>query len=199
MIDVRTITNLHAETVKQWHEEGIDNRYQGFLNLVCREHQQNFRLWHEEDMARETNAADAELEAVKRRTDKLNQRRNELIEQLDRAVVDQIQQESDAPLPSSDPNAETPGRIIDRLSSLSVRIFHLREQADRQDADERRQREVESSLETLYEQLNDLSTSLAERVPSLFAGVIRPHLHRETRAGNDLARISRRHKSKKAA
>jgi len=197
MIDVRTITNLHAETIKQWHEEGIDNRYQGFLNLVCREHQQNFRLWHEEDMARDTNAAD--FEAVKCRTDKLNRRRDELIEQLDRAIVDQLQQENAAPLPSGDPSVETPGRIIDRLSSLSVRIFHLREQADRRDADERRQREAESSLETLYEQLADLSTLLSERAPSLFVANSRPHIHREARTGNELARLSHRHKPKKAA
>ena len=52
MIDVRTILDLHEKTVARWHEREIDNPYEGFLHLVCLQHEQNFRLWHQEDIAR---------------------------------------------------------------------------------------------------------------------------------------------------
>ena len=52
MIDVRAILDLHETTVARWHEREIDNPYEGFLHLVCLQHQQNFRLWHQEDIAR---------------------------------------------------------------------------------------------------------------------------------------------------
>ncbi len=52
MIDVLAITDLHRLTVHSWHHQAQpDNHYHGFLNLVCEEHQWNYLLWHEEDLA----------------------------------------------------------------------------------------------------------------------------------------------------
>ncbi|MBN1590427.1 MAG: DUF4254 domain-containing protein [Pirellulales bacterium] len=185
MIDVKTITSLQAETVKQWHEEEIDNRYDGFLNLVCRQHQQNFRLWHEEDIARSTDVTDAELAEVKRRIDKLNQRRNDLIEQLDDALIDQLRQNNVEPLPSARLNTETPGSAIDRLSILSLRIHHMQEQANREDAEPAHRRKATDKLEVLYQQLEDLSGSLAELLADVFAGRRLLKVYRQMKMYND--------------
>ena len=83
MIDVRAILDLHEATVVRWHEREIDNPYEGFLHVVCLQHEQNFRLWHQEDIARSPDVTDAEMAGVKRAIDQLNQQRNDLIERLD--------------------------------------------------------------------------------------------------------------------
>ena len=60
MIDVRDIIDLHETTVAGWHQHEIDNPYGGFLRLVCLQHEQNFRLWHQEDIARSPDVSDAD-------------------------------------------------------------------------------------------------------------------------------------------
>ena len=63
MIDLQAILDLHESAVVRWHEREIDNPGEGFSTLVCRQHEQNFRLWHQEDIARSTDVSDAELAA----------------------------------------------------------------------------------------------------------------------------------------
>ncbi len=185
MIDVRTITDLQAENVKQWHEQEINNSYTGFLNLVCRQHEQNYRLWHQEDIARSPNATDAELAEVKRRIDRLNQQRNDLIESLDDALILQLRQNNIAPLPGARLNTETPGSAIDRLSILALRIYHMHQQADREDAEPEHRQNVKAKLEILYQQHHDLSRSLAELLADIFAGRKQLKVYRQMKMYND--------------
>ena len=82
MIPVSEITTLHRQTVARWHIEPLDNRYDGFLHLVCQQHQFNYLLWHEEDIARSPDVGDARIASVKRAIDGYNQKRNDGIEKL---------------------------------------------------------------------------------------------------------------------
>jgi hypothetical protein len=82
MIDVHEITELHASTVALWHTQAISNPYAGFLHAVCSQHQYNYLLWHEEDIARSPNMGDEKIAAVKRAIDGYNQKRNDGIEAL---------------------------------------------------------------------------------------------------------------------
>jgi hypothetical protein len=199
MIDVTTITELQAETVKRWHDEKVDNPYHGFLNLVCRQHQQNFKLWHEEDIARSPEVSDADLAEVKRSIDRLNQRRNDLIEQIDDTLIEQLRQNNVAPLPGARLNTETPGSVIDRLSILSLRIYHMREQADRPDAEPEHRRKAEAKLEILEEQCRDLSEALAELSADVFAGRKQLKVYRQMKMYNDPTMNPYLYKAKSAA
>ncbi len=185
MIEVSKITDLHKSAVARWHEREIDNPYEGFLSLVCQQHEQNYRLWHEEDIARRRDVSDAEIAGVKRRIDRLNQQRNDLIERMDDALIEELAACGVEPGPDARRNSETPGSIIDKLSILALRIFHMEEQAARQDAGREHHRKVVQRLAILYEQHDDLSASLAELLDDIFAGRKRLKVYRQFKMYND--------------
>jgi hypothetical protein len=185
MIDVKDITDLHHRTVGRWHQYDVDNPYEGFLLLVCRQHQQNYRLWHQEDVARSPDVADAELAQVKRNIDKLNQQRNDLIERLDDFLIRELAARGVAPRPGARLNSETPGSVIDRLSILALRIYHMEEQAMRADAGQQHRAKAKTRLEILHEQHTDLSTSLGELLDDIFSGGKRLKIYRQFKMYND--------------
>lgn len=182
---VNTITALQADCTRRWHEGPIDNPYGGFLALVCEQHLQNYLLWHEEDKARSPEASDSEIAAVKRRIDRLNQRRNDLIEKLDEWIEAELRERNVSTCPCAPMNTETPGSVIDRLSILALRIYHMAEQAERPDADPDHRRRAAARLEVLRIQHADLSQALAELLEDIFAGRKRHRLYRQMKMYND--------------
>lgn len=185
MIDVQEILALHQKTVAVWHERAIDNPYEGFLRMVCFQHQQNFRLWHQEDIARSPDVGDIEVAGVKRSIDKLNQQRNDLIERLDDYIIADILAAGVRPAADARLNTETPGSAIDRLSIISLRIYHMEEQAGRGDAPAAHVAKAKSRLQILAEQSCDLSSSLAELLGDLYAGQKRLKVYRQFKMYND--------------
>ena len=182
---VRQITELHRDTVCRWHEQEVDNPYQGFLATVCRQHQFNFLLWHEEDIARSPDVGDERIAAVKRAIDRYNQQRNDAIEQIDEALVQMLAASGAAPLVGAQLNTETPGAAIDRLSIMALRIYHLEEQAARNDVDQAHRQKVEERLNRCQAQHADLSQSLAELLADLQAGRKLLKVYRQMKMYND--------------
>lgn len=185
MIDVSTITGLHRTTVRRWHQQEIDNPYEGFLELVCRQHEQNFRLWHEEDVARSPDVGDARVAEVKRAIDRLNQRRNDLIEQVDDALIAMLADAGASPAAEARQHTETPGSTIDRLSIMALRMFHMQEQIDREDVEESHREKARAKLRLCREQYSDLSRSLELLLEDLFAGRARLKVYRQMKMYND--------------
>jgi hypothetical protein len=185
MIDVRTIIELHRATVEKWHREELDNRYEGLLHLVCEQHQRNYLLWHQEDIARSPNVTDAAIAEVKRKIDRLNQQRNDLIEKIDLGLIHQLEAWGARPRPGARLNTETPGSVIDRLSILALRLYHMDEQLTRDDVDEEHRAMVRAKLEVLHEQLRDLSGALVELLDDIVAGRKRLKVYRQFKMYND--------------
>lgn len=182
---VSNITQLQVDTVERWHQQEIENPYDGFLALVCRQHEFNYRLWHEEDVARSPTVDDAGIATVKRAIDKLNQQRNDMIEKLDDAITERlselrIEADADAPI-----NTETAGSAIDRLSIMSLRLYHYREQLDRADADAEHRQKVSARIDLCVQQHQDLSLSLQELLDEIFAGRKQHRTYRQMKMYND--------------
>jgi hypothetical protein len=182
---VGEIVRLHQICTTQWHYVQISNPYGGFLGIVCEQHIQNFLLWHEEDKARAPEASDAEIAAVKRRIDQLNQRRNDLIEQIDEWILHELTARKVTPIAEAKLNTETVGSVIDRLSILSLRIFHMGEQAQRPDADEAHRSKAAARLEILTVQHHDLAQALTELIEDIFAGKKLHKIYRQMKMYND--------------
>ena len=185
MIDVRAITELHRSSVVRWHQADLDNPYDDFLALVCHQHQRNFLLWHQEDLARSPDATDATMAAVKRAIDKFNQERNDAIEALDDYLLRNLDAWGTRLRPRAKMNTETPGSVIDRLSVLALRIYHMEEQARRSDATPEHRARAGEKLTILGEQLKDLSKSLGELLADVAAGRKRLKIYRQFKMYND--------------
>lgn len=163
MLNVNEILKLHEDCVIKWHTlPAPDNNYDGILQTICEEHKYNYLLWHQEDMARDPHATDSQIASIKRNIDILNQKRNDYIEIIDQNIIslflkDIKQFDNTLPL-----NSETPGSIIDRLSILSLRIYHMKEQTNRQDVTPEHILKAQNKLKVIYEQQRDLATSLEQ-------------------------------------
>jgi hypothetical protein len=183
---VEHIAELHRETVERWHaNDNLDNPYEGLLGVVCQQHEFNFLLWHEEDIARSREASDAQLATVKRAIDGCNQQRNDWIERIDQTFCHDLQQRGVQAADGARLNTETPGSAIDRLSIMALRIYHMREQLDRSDASAEHRTRVAEKLDLCRQQQSDLATSLAELLDDIFAGRKLLKLYRQMKMYND--------------
>ena len=187
MISLPAITTLHKDCIARWHEQPIDNPYEGFLATVCEQLSYNYRLWHEEDKARSPTASDAEIAQVKRAIDKLNQQRNDGIETLDDWFTEELGRRGVAAASSAQQNTETLGSTIDRLAILGLRIYHLIEQRDRPGATPEHRENVSRKLAIALAQHDDLSRAAQQLADDLAAGRKRHKTYRQLKMYNDPA------------
>ncbi len=197
-IDVDSIMRLHEATVALWHTQPIANNYVDFESLVCQQHIYNYELWHQEDIARSPDVSDQEIAQVKRRIDKFNQQRNDAIEKLDDAITAMIATGQVMTKTGAPQNTETPGSAIDRLSIMSLRVYHYREQIERTDADASHREKVSQRLDLCLEQQRDLSNGLKELLRDIFNGDKRHKTYRQMKMYNDASLNPYLYKSKLA-
>ncbi|HAL13668.1 MAG TPA: hypothetical protein DCP67_07620 [Planctomycetaceae bacterium] len=185
MINVKKLTDLHKHLVEKWHEDDISNPYVGLEALVCTQFSFNFQLWHEEDIARSRDVGDAKIAEVKRNIDGFNQNRNDWIEKIDDYITDQLDELGIKPEADARLNTETPGSVIDRLSILALRIYHMEEQAGREDATDEHREKAQQKLAVCFLQMDNLSQSLQELIDDIYTGKMAHRTYRQFKMYND--------------
>jgi hypothetical protein len=156
--DPAEIAAIQSDLTARWHAETPAAAGEGFLRLVQENHLRNFELWHEEDIARRDDLGSERVHRAKRAIDRFNQERNNFIEEMDMALVAALQ-----PAESGCPkNSETPGMMIDRLSILALKEYHMREEAERDDASDEHRAKCAEKLARIRCQRTDLTQCLAE-------------------------------------
>lgn len=188
MLSATAIVELHDRLTREAHQTSPPPPAlpEDWPGQVARQHMANFELWHIEDEARNPLAADADLAQVKRRIDRTNQRRNDLAEQLDAALLGWLKTRS-LPKASAPLHSESPGLIIDRLSILALKIYHTREETLRTEAPAGHLDRNLNRLAVLNEQRNDLAGCLDELWRETLAGSRRFKLYRQLKMYNDPA------------
>lgn len=139
--------------------------------------------WHFEDIIRDPNIDPIEALALKRRIDRSNQDRTDLVEQIDSYFRQKYSEVK--VLPDARINTESPAWAVDRLSILALKIYHMREQADRQDASKEHKDKCMAKLNVLLEQQKDLGTAIDQLLEDIQEGRKYMKVYRQMKMYND--------------
>ena len=155
------------------------------LAWAHRMHMYNFRLWHAEDSVRRPGAADHVIAQSKRAIDAFNQQRHEQIEQLDTWLFASLYEPNSRPLCNPELHSETPGNLLDRLSILTLKVYYMGCEAERQDATVAHRQTCRQRLAVLEEQYSDLYGCLCRLCLDLWSGRKTFKIYRQFKMYND--------------
>ena len=141
--------------------------------------------WHLEDIIRNPQIEPVEALVIKRRIDKSNQDRTDLVELIDSFFLDKyknVKVLNDATI-----NTESPAWAIDRLSILELKIYHMEQEVRRQDASDEHRSKCQEKLNVLLEQKKDLSTALDQLLMDIRTGRKYMKVYKQMKMYNDPA------------
>jgi hypothetical protein len=180
--DFAAIAEILTDVINRWHEQedGVTDwdsaraeiplvRPEGWARTVERLQLINTFQWHEEDKSRDHGADDTLLARVKRSIDASNRRRVQTIDALDDLIYTGLNDagllKDGAPL-----NSESPASIIDRLTVLALKIYHVDEALQAYRAGGEDPGSMQERLDTLTEQSDDLGACLTRMIADIRAG-----------------------------
>jgi hypothetical protein len=176
IIDYHIIDNVDTPINNPYDRDSLENR----LYLKC---WIDTVQWHLEDLIRDPHINPMEALSLKRRIDRSNQDRTDLVEQIDSYFLHQY---SDVNVrPDARINTESPAWAIDRLSILALKIYHMREQVNRTDTDEAHREKCRNKLNVLLEQQRDLSTAIDQLLEDIATGAKFMKTYRQMKMYND--------------
>ena len=141
--------------------------------------------WHLEDIIRDPHNDPLEALKLKRRIDRSNQDRTDLVEQIDSYF--RMKYSDVKVLPDATINTESPAWAVDRLSILALKIYHMKEQAERTDATQEHKEKCQAKLNVLLEQQVDLSTAIDQLLADIEAGRKYMKVYKQMKMYNDPA------------
>lgn len=141
--------------------------------------------WHFEDIIRDPHIDPTEALLLKRRIDKSNQDRTDLVELIDSYFLDKFK--AVTVLPDALINTESPAWAIDRLSILALKIYHMQQEVNRTDTSLEHHQQCEKKLNILLEQQKDLSTAIDQLLDDIAAGRKYMKVYKQMKMYNDPA------------
>ena len=166
------IFNRSIEDYHRWDDvdHPIENPYESGTidHLLYHKNWIDTVQWHLEDIIRDPAIDPVEALKIKRRIDKSNQDRTDMVEYIDSYLLDKYK----AIVPAADArlNTETPAWAIDRLSILALKIYHMARETERTDVDETHREACRRKLDVLLMQQVDLSRAIEELIEDIEAG-----------------------------
>ena len=174
--DYHLTDDVNTPIKNPYQKDSIENR----LYLKC---WIDTVQWHYEDIIRDPHIDPVEALSLKRRIDRSNQDRTDLVEAIDSYFRQYYQ--SVKPLPEARLNTESPAWAVDRLSILALKIYHMQEQVDRKDADAEHIARCKAKLNVLLEQQKDLSLAIDQLLEDISAGRKYMKVYRQMKMYND--------------
>lgn len=141
--------------------------------------------WHLEDIIRDPRIDPVEALKIKRRIDKSNQDRTDMVEYIDSYLLDKYRDVE--PRPDARLNTETPAWAIDRLSILALKIYHMAREAERTDVGDAHRAACRKKLDVLLAQQVDLSGAIEELIGDIEAGRKYMKTYKQMKMYNDPA------------
>ncbi|MCR5003056.1 MAG: DUF4254 domain-containing protein [Bacteroidales bacterium] len=141
--------------------------------------------WHLEDVIRDPQIDPARALEIKRWIDRSNQERTDMVEYIDSYFLDKYKDVN--VLSDAKVNTETPAWAIDRLSILALKIWHMKEQAERKDASQEHQAKCQEKLNVLLTQRKDLTQGITELLEDIETGHKYMKVYKQMKMYNDPA------------
>ena len=141
--------------------------------------------WHLEDLIRDPDIDPVEALKLKRRIDKSNQNRTDLVEMIDyyyQLLFQRVEPQPDATL-----NTESPAWAIDRLSILQLKIYHMKAEVAREDVNKEHKTKCQAKLDVLIEQNQDLCTAIDQLMECYKKGEKVMKVYKQMKMYNDPA------------
>lgn len=189
-VDAVAVTQFHDGELARpgWPGPHHTAELPGAWRAIEANHRYNCLLWQEEDRARRVDVPAAEIAASKRLIDRYNQQRNDAVEAIDEALLAGLAAAHCAePAPGARLSSETPGAMIDRLSILSLKIHHMRLQAERSEAGHAHVQACSARLQRLVAQRHDLAACLDQLLREAGSGQAYFKVYRQFKMYNDPA------------
>ena len=139
--------------------------------------------WHFEDIIRDPNIDPVAALILKRRIDASNQERTDMVEYIDSYFLlkfKDVQAKANAKI-----NSESPAWAFDRLSILALKIYHMQEEATREEATQEHRDKCRAKLEILLEQRTDLSTAIDDLLEDIKNGDKFMKVYKQMKMYND--------------
>lgn len=155
----------------------------GFEHLLYAKNWIDTVQWHLEDIIRLPEINPAEALQIKRRIDKSNQDRTDMVEKMDDYFLDQFK--SVTPKPTAKINSETPAWLLDRMSILLLKIYHMKEQTERKDASAEHIAKCKAKLDVLTEQRSDMQLAFDQLMEDIRTGDRKMKVYRQMKMYND--------------
>lgn len=179
------IVDMQQYMTEQLHITSVDPVFNNsILDAAYENHLMNFKLWHEEDKARRRDVSTEFIANCKYNIDQLNQKRTNAYEKLDQLIVEKL-----VPLIPEQhkeiQNTESMGMALDRLSIMSLKIYHMQEHLNRQDLDNIKKEQVEKNLQVMKNQKIELIKSLKYLIKEYINGTKVPKQFCQFKMYND--------------
>ena len=171
------------DTVEQPFENPYDSENELIEHLLYRKCWIDTVQWHYEDIIRDKHIDPVDALTLKRQIDASNQDRTDTVEYIDSYFLEKyknVEPKADATI-----NSESPAWAIDRLSILVLKIYHMHEEANREDASQEHQMKCKAKLDVLLEQRVDLSTAINQLLEDIAAGKKYMKVYRQMKMYND--------------
>jgi len=180
------IVRLQNDLTRKWHTniDFVSTSKEPVIQNMIDNHYMNFKLWHTEDIARIPNAPDKRIANCKRKIDLFNKKRTDYYELIDENFIsllkDYIVEDDSVPF-----NTESVGSIIDRLSILSLKIYHMNEEKKRRTSKDNDYKIISCKLKILIQQKKDLISAFKILVAEYVKGSKRPIIYKQLKMYND--------------
>jgi len=174
------VEDLYNKSFKNTGSTPIERAIENLLTA-------NFTLWGYEDEARRKNVPDNYIAELKRKIDKENQRRNDIIDTLDALIREDVEKKLGSIDQNLPMNSENPGSLYDRLTILALRSYNLKKEISRKDADISHIEKCSKMLEEVDERSKDLLKCLKELMDDIYSGRKKIKSYKQHKMYNDPA------------
>ncbi len=182
--------SVFEQSINDYHkydnvDQPVENPYAKgqFEHLLYAKNWIDTVQWHFEDIIRDPQIDPVAALVLKRRIDASNQERTDMVEYIDSYFLQQYSHVQ--PKEGAKINSESPAWAFDRLSILALKIFHMKEEANRADASPEHREKCQAKLNVLLEQLSDLSTAIEELLQDIEKGDKYMKVYKQMKMYND--------------